>query len=82
VVDKTTDAQLQAVWSRANNYNPQIAAGGQPYGASFLEESVTAGLKHKFNDRLLGDGKVGYLRRTDDTTGGFTNYRVRSFTWP
>ena len=57
------------------NYNPQIAAGGQPYGASFLEESATAGLKHKFSDRLIGEGKAGYLRRTDATTGGFTNYR-------
>jgi len=23
---------------------------------------------------LILDGKVGYLRRTDATTGGFTNY--------
>jgi hypothetical protein len=75
VLDKTTDAQIQAIWSKANNYNPQIAPGGQPYGASFLEESVTAGLKHKFSSRMMADGKVGYLRLTDDTTGGFTNYR-------
>jgi hypothetical protein len=38
-------------------------------------ESATAGLKHKFNDRLLGECKAGYLRATDGTTGGFTNYR-------
>jgi len=75
VLDKTTDAQIQAIWSKASNFNPQIAPGGQPYGASFLEESITAGLKHKFSSRLMADGKVGYLRRTDDTTGGFTNYR-------
>jgi hypothetical protein len=36
---------------------------------------VSAGLKHKFSDRLLGEGKVGYIRKTDDTTGGFTNYQ-------
>jgi hypothetical protein len=75
VLDKETDAQIQANWQQATNYNPQIAAGGQAYGASFLYESVTAGLKHKFGNRLMGDAKVGYLRSTDGTTGGFTNYK-------
>ena len=75
VVNKSTDATLQGFWSRANNYNAQIASGGQPFGAGYEEESVTAGLKHKFTDRLMGEGKLGYLHRTDDTTGGFTNYR-------
>jgi len=75
VVDKKDDAQLQVAWSQADDYNPQIAAGGQPYGASFLEETATAGLKHKFSDRLIGEGKAGYFRRTDATTGDFTNYR-------
>jgi len=75
VVDKQTDAQVQGSWQRANNFNPQIASGGQPFGSSFLEESVTAGLKHKISDRLMTEGKLGYLRRTDPTTGGFTNYR-------
>jgi hypothetical protein len=74
VLDQRTDALLQGSWQRANNYNPAIAAGGQPYGASYEEESVTAGLKHKFGDRLMGDCKVGYLEKTDPTTGGFTNY--------
>jgi hypothetical protein len=75
VVDKRTDAQLQWTWARADNYNPQIAAGGQPYGASFQQNSVTVGLKHKFSDRLMGDCKVGYLRMNDPTTNGFTNYQ-------
>ncbi len=74
VLDKRDDAQIQEVFSQANNFNPQIAAGGQPYGAGYEEESVTAALKHKFNDRLMADAKVGYLERTDPTTGGFTNY--------
>jgi hypothetical protein len=74
VLNKETDAQLQVTYTRANNYNPQIASGGQPYGAGFEEESVTAGLKHKFTDRLFAEAKLGYLRRTDATTGGFTNY--------
>jgi len=74
VLDKRTDAQIECYWQQADNYNPQISTGGQPYGAGFQETSVTAGLKHKFSDRLLADGKIGYLRKTDDTTGGFTNY--------
>lgn len=74
VLDKLTDAQLQGTWQRATNYNPLIANGGQPFGSSYKEQSVTAGLKHKFSDRLLSEGKVGYLDRTDPTTGGFTNY--------
>lgn len=75
VVNKTTDAQLKGTWQKADNYNPQIALGGQPYGSSFEEQSVTAGLKHKFTDRLMSEGSVGYLKRVDPTTGGFTNYR-------
>jgi hypothetical protein len=75
VLDKTDDLQIRGTYCRADDYNPQIAAGGEPYGAGFLEENVTAGVKHKFNDKLLGELKAGYLRRTDDTTGSFTNYR-------
>ncbi len=74
VLDKRTDAQLQWAFARADNYNPQVAQGGQPYGASFEESSVTAGLKHKFTDRLIGEGKLGYLRWTNPTAGGFTDY--------
>lgn len=72
--DKKTDVQLQGLWERANNYNPQVATGGQPYGASFDIETVTAGFKHKFTNRLMGEAKVGYMKGTSDTTGGFTNY--------
>jgi hypothetical protein len=75
VLDKHDDAQVQGVWQQATDYNPQIATGGQPYGASFLYESVTIGLKHEFTASLFGEAKVGYLRSTDGTTGGFTNYR-------
>jgi len=74
-LDKTDDLQIRGTYCKADDYNPQIALGGQPYGAGFLEESVTAGVKHKFTDKLLGELKAGYLRRTDDTTGSFTNYR-------
>jgi hypothetical protein len=75
VINKQTDAIVQGFWSQATNYNPGIAPGGQPYGAGFLEESLTVGLKHKLSDRFMVEGKAGYLRRTDATTGNFTNYR-------
>ncbi|MFI5356121.1 MAG: hypothetical protein ACHQ4G_02175 [Opitutales bacterium] len=75
VLDKLDDLLLQGYWMQSDNYNPGIAYGGQPYGASFKESSATVGLKHKFSDRIVGDVKLGYLDRTDDTTGGFTNYR-------
>ena len=74
VLNKSADVRLQATYTRANNYNPEIAPGGQPYGAGFEEQSVTAGVKYKLADRWILDGKVGYLHRTDATTGGFTNY--------
>jgi hypothetical protein len=74
VVNKSVDLQLQGTYTRANNYNPSIASGGQPYGAGFEERSVTAGVKCKLTDRWMLDAKVGYLDRTDATTGGFTNY--------
>ena len=75
VLDRQDDAQIQGLWQRADNYNPQIALGGQPYGAGFELQSISVGLKHKFTNRMLGDAKVGYFDCTDDTTGGFTNYR-------
>jgi hypothetical protein len=72
--DKDTDVQLQGFWERANNYNPQVAYGGIPYGASFEIDSITIGLKHKFTNRIFGELKVGELKSTDGTTGSMTNY--------
>jgi hypothetical protein len=74
VLDKMDDVQLQGFWSKAGNFNPQIATGGQPYGASFEEQSITVGVKHQITKRLFGEAKAGYLSRTDPTTGNFTNY--------
>jgi hypothetical protein len=75
VLNKEANAEIQGYYSRANNYNPQVASGGQPYGADFEEQCVTAGVKYKFSKDLFAEAKVGYLRRTDATTGGFTNYK-------
>jgi len=74
VVDKQTDATIQALSTRANNYNPQVMLGGQPYGAGFSEKSIILGLKHKITDRMIAEGKVGYLSRSSATAGSFTDY--------
>jgi hypothetical protein len=74
VLDKADNVEVRGDWQQADNYNRAIAAGGVPFGATYLMESATVGLKHKFNDRLLGEGKAGYLRSTDGTTNGLTNY--------
>ncbi|HZZ56352.1 MAG TPA: hypothetical protein VFE31_00880 [Opitutaceae bacterium] len=74
VLTRSTDAEISGVWQHANNFDPAIAWGGIPYGASFLNESLTAGIKQKLSARLFGQAKVGYLVNRDPTTGGFTNY--------
>lgn len=73
-VDKRTDAQVQYTYQRADNFEPGIAVGTQPYGAGYEEYTATVGMKHKFNDRWLASGKVGYFSSKNDTTGGRTNF--------
>ena len=75
VLTKTDDLQVQFTAYRAANYNPQLAPYTQPFGAGGHEVSVAIGLKHKFSDRLLGSVKVGYYDSTNDTTGGYANFR-------
>lgn len=75
VVDKQTDAQVQATYYRANNYNAALAASTDPLGSGGRDYSITVGLKHKFTDKMVGSAKVGYLESKSDTTGGFANYR-------
>ena len=75
VVDKATDALLQATYYKANNYNAALAAATDPYGQGVRDYSVTFGLKHKFSDRLVGSAKLGYLNSNSETTGGFSNYK-------
>jgi hypothetical protein len=52
-----------------------MAAYTMPYGAGAKESVVSAGVKHKFSDRCMGNAKVGYYDSKNDTTGGFTNFR-------
>ena len=74
VLAKNTDAQLEYTVSRADNFNPAIVVS-QPYGASYRESMVTAGLKQRFSDRWMGQIKAGYFDHRSDTTGNRTNFR-------
>lgn len=74
VVDKNTDASLQYTYYRADNYKVPSPASVF-YGAGVTEYTVTAGLKHKFTDRIMGNAKLGYIDSKNDTTGGHTNFK-------
>ncbi|HVU34208.1 MAG TPA: hypothetical protein VHE61_12295 [Opitutaceae bacterium] len=74
-VDKSMDLQLGATYYKADNYNAALAAFTLPYGAGEQESTVTVGLKYKVDVKTVISAKVGYLNRTNDTTGGYTNFR-------
>ncbi len=74
VVSKHTDASLQYTYYRADNYQAPSPAS-LFYGAGVKEYTVTAAVKHKFSDRILGELKLGYIDSKNDTTGGNTNFR-------
>jgi hypothetical protein len=74
VLTKHDDLLVQVIYYRADNYDPINATRTLPYGAGAREYSVTAGVKHKFSDRLLGNAKLGYFDSRNDTTGGNTNF--------
>ena len=75
MVDKETDAQILGTYYRANNCNAAFAATMLPFGAGAKEYTLNLGLKHKFRDRMVGSAKVGYLKRTSETTGGNANFK-------
>lgn len=75
VLTKRDDLQVKVTYYRANDYIPSIALLSMPYGADNKEYSATVGVKHKFNNRLLGDFKVGYIDSTSVLSGGNTDFR-------
>jgi len=74
IVDKNTDASLQYTFYRADNYKAPTNAA-LFYGAGAKEFTVTAGVKHRFSDKLIGQLRIGYIDSKNDTTGGNTNFR-------
>lgn len=75
VIDKSTDAQVQTTYYKANNYNRALAAATDVYGQGVRDYSITVGVKRKFTSRLIGNAKLGYLNSDSETTGGFSNYK-------
>jgi len=75
VIDKEDDLQVQGNYYRANDGNAALALWTMPYGVAAKDYSVTMGLKHKFDDKLVGNFKIGYYHSDNFTTGGMTNYR-------
>jgi hypothetical protein len=75
VLDKKTDASIQYTYQKADNFQPELARLTEPYGASYRESTITLGLKHKISDKWISSAKIGYFESTNDTTGGFTNFR-------
>jgi len=75
VVNKTTDALFEYTYYKADNYNPGVPSASIAYGAGVKEYTVTAGLKMKLSDKMIGRVKVGYFNSKNDTTGGNTNFK-------
>jgi hypothetical protein len=74
VVDKDTDASLEYTFYRADNYSVPTYAT-LFYGAGVKEYTVAAKLKHRFNNKLIGYLKLGYIDSQNETTGGNTNFK-------
>lgn len=74
IVDKDTDATLQYTYYKADNYQVPNAATVW-YGAGAKEFTITAGVKHRFSDKLVGQARIGYMDAKNLTTGGNTNFR-------
>jgi hypothetical protein len=73
-IDKDNDLQVQGTYYRAQNGNAVLAPWTMPYGVDVIDYTATIGLKHKFDDHMVGNIKVGYVRSDNRTNGGFTNY--------
>jgi hypothetical protein len=74
VLTKTDDLLFTVTYYKADNYDPQLANLTMPYGASAEEVFASVGVKHKFNDRCIGEAKVGYYDSKNPTTGGNTDF--------
>jgi len=75
VLNKDCDAMLEYYCYHADNFDPSLSANTLPVGATVDEYRVTAGLKFKFTDRIIGTAKVGYIESKSDMTGGKSNFK-------
>jgi hypothetical protein len=72
-LDERTDLEAQYAYYRADNFADNSVAA-VPYGTSESEHIVTAGLTHRFSNRLRGSLKYGYYTYGDVTSGHHTDY--------
>ena len=75
VVDRDTDALVQATYYRADNYEPELAATALPLDASAKEYTFTVGLKHRFSAKMTGLAKLGFFESKNATRGGNADFR-------
>jgi hypothetical protein len=75
VMNKTMDAMLEYTFYKADNFDPVAPKAGVSYGAGVKEYTVTAGLKIKLSDKMIGNVKLGYFDSKSDMTGGNSNYK-------
>lgn len=68
-LDDKTDAELQYLYYRADNYEDN-AAYSQPYGAGAEEQGVTAGLVRQMTKRIRMSLKYGFFTSHDQLSGG------------
>jgi hypothetical protein len=73
-ISKDTDASIQYTFYRADNFSVPNAATIW-YGAGVKEYTYALALKHRFNEKLVGQFKVGYFNSENQTTGGNTNFK-------
>jgi hypothetical protein len=74
VVGPATDASLQFSFYDAANSNANLATWTMPYGADVSEYLVAAGVKHRLNDKMILNAKLGYVENENGGTGGNTSY--------
>ncbi len=74
VVDKKTNAQIEATYYKANNYNPTIATATVPYGFGGREYTVSVGVTRQLTAAWRGTAKLGYIENRNETSGGNTNF--------
>jgi hypothetical protein len=74
VADRDTDVSLQYTFYRADNYKVPNAATVW-MGAGVKEYTIAGAIKHRFNEKLVGQFKLGYCDSKNETTGGNTNFK-------
>lgn len=79
ILSDKTDLQASYYYFNADNYVPYLVT--QPYGAGLVEQTVTAGILHRFTSRVQGTVKFSFVTSDNQTSGGhndFSGYGIYS----